>query len=655
MSENESENDQNQSKSPNSPDECSEKATSSSGFQESARKAAFNEYIVQEITVIGDRMAKECPVTDTVNERLLVIDHEHRLNELIECLSKPLNDVVLMMIKSDECINYDHEPDTSTKYDTEKITEASSFAESELDSAENAESEINASEIDKQQESKRKQKTLCKYVNSPARDETLLSEIISGETNGSDSQIQEKPTDDDADEIKAGAVNELNVETEVDRNLEVLIERVDSAEIVKDEIDTDVQHTHEEKCDDDKQSNEACTDNVECDEKPTNEIVQTAVEFQTEKSIEKESTDIETNAKPMDIDVQAEIEENSSETVSEPNTKLESMVESVSVSETGEKDSDVEKKPAESDNEMCIDILNIEEKSNESIASDKKDADDPKLEEKPTETDVATLEEKSNATSPSDDQLIDLLECDGKMINAETATATKEEGPIEEKSPNIETQSKTELNIEENLKAISTDLVADVEQETLADIKPEIVVNETNLGVLDDEENSKNAEPSEIRLESVENVTDVTAQSAVESKAENPIEEELTDLTKSVAEPEKDIENSDDNSTENVVESEKDDCAVEDEPTVVVESEIPMNISNVEQEPVAATTLSVKSNSQNALIELKAKDASIQTADQPTTETTSNVKAQPQSEDDDIHSIVHEIISGVDKLFAKHF
>lgn len=652
MSENESENDQNQSKSPNSQSECSEKATSSSGFRESARKAAFNEYIVQEITVIGDRMAKECPVTDTVNERLLVIDHEHRLNELIECLSKPLNDVVLMMIKSDECINYDHEPDTSTKYDTEKITEASSFAGSEIDSTENVESGMNVSEIDKPNESKRKQKTFCKYVNSPARDETLLFEIISGETNGSQSQIQEKPTDDDADEIKAGAVNELNVETEVDKNLEVvLIERVDSAEIVEDEINTDIECV-EAKCDDDKPSTEACTDNVECDGKPTIEIVQTAVEFQTEKSIEKESTDIETNAKPIDIDVNAEIEENSSETVSESNTKLESVVESASVSETGEIDSDVEKQPAESDNETCIDISNIEEKSNESILSDKKDADDSKLEIKPTETDVATLEEKSNATSPSDDQLIDLLECDGKIIDAETATATKEDEQIEEKSPKIETQSKTEMNVEENLEAISTDLVADVEQETLADIKPEIVVNDINLGVLDDEENAKNAAPSESQLESVEKVTDATAQSAVESKAENPIEEELTDLTKSVAEPEKDIENSNDNSTENVVESEKDDCAVEDEPTVVVESEIPMDFSNVEQEPVAATTLSVESNSENALIELKAKDASIQTADQPTT---ASAKAQPQSEDDDIHSIVHEIISGVDKLFAKHF
>lgn len=81
MSENESENQQNQSKSQNSQSECSEKETNSSvGCHESERKTAFNQYIVQEITVIGDKLAKECPVTDTINERLLVIDKEHNLN-----------------------------------------------------------------------------------------------------------------------------------------------------------------------------------------------------------------------------------------------------------------------------------------------------------------------------------------------------------------------------------------------------------------------------------------------------------------------------------------------------------------------------------------------------------------------------------------------
>lgn len=128
-------------------------ANSSDEFTESEIETAFNQYIVQKITVIGDKSTESCLATDTVNERILVIDNQQHLNKLIESLSKPLNNVLFMTIKSDECINYDHEPDTLKKYGS---IEELPIINSELDAADNIQAEYIIKGIDEQNESKLK-------------------------------------------------------------------------------------------------------------------------------------------------------------------------------------------------------------------------------------------------------------------------------------------------------------------------------------------------------------------------------------------------------------------------------------------------------------------------------------------------------------------
>lgn len=155
-SENESNIGENQTKKINLESEAispKNEANSSDECTESEKETAFNQYIVQEITVIGDKSTESCPTTDTINERILVIDSEQHLNKLIESLSKPLNDVLFMTIKSDECINYDHEPDTLNKCGS---IEELPIINSELDAADNIQAEYITTGIDEQNESKLK-------------------------------------------------------------------------------------------------------------------------------------------------------------------------------------------------------------------------------------------------------------------------------------------------------------------------------------------------------------------------------------------------------------------------------------------------------------------------------------------------------------------
>lgn len=68
-------------------------------------ESSCNEYIVQEITVIGDKPTKLWGSTETVNERLLVIDKGDSLSKFIERVTKPLSDInTLQRVKSDESI-----------------------------------------------------------------------------------------------------------------------------------------------------------------------------------------------------------------------------------------------------------------------------------------------------------------------------------------------------------------------------------------------------------------------------------------------------------------------------------------------------------------------------------------------------------------------
>lgn len=77
-------------------------------WPECADGESSNRYIIQEITVIGDKPSKVCPVvTDTVNERVLVIerdDTDEKLNKIIDILTAPMAEVVLQMVKSEENI-----------------------------------------------------------------------------------------------------------------------------------------------------------------------------------------------------------------------------------------------------------------------------------------------------------------------------------------------------------------------------------------------------------------------------------------------------------------------------------------------------------------------------------------------------------------------
>lgn len=90
-------------------------------WTESDDDTACNAYIVQEITVIGDKPSKVCEiVTDTVNERILLIDKRDKLNKLIESFTHPLSDTLLSMVKSDESINFEDSTKVPTKVEVEK-------------------------------------------------------------------------------------------------------------------------------------------------------------------------------------------------------------------------------------------------------------------------------------------------------------------------------------------------------------------------------------------------------------------------------------------------------------------------------------------------------------------------------------------------------
>lgn len=81
-----------------------------------------NEYIVQEITVIGDKPSRVCDVvTDIVNERLLIVDKGEKLDKLIESFTRPLNEALLSMVKSDESIKSEDSSKASGEIEKAKI------------------------------------------------------------------------------------------------------------------------------------------------------------------------------------------------------------------------------------------------------------------------------------------------------------------------------------------------------------------------------------------------------------------------------------------------------------------------------------------------------------------------------------------------------
>lgn len=90
-------------------------------WSECDEDTSCNAYIVQEITVIGDKPSKVCEiVTDTVNERILLIDKRDKLNKLIESFTHPLSDTLLSMVKSDESIKLEDSTKVSNKVEVEK-------------------------------------------------------------------------------------------------------------------------------------------------------------------------------------------------------------------------------------------------------------------------------------------------------------------------------------------------------------------------------------------------------------------------------------------------------------------------------------------------------------------------------------------------------
>lgn len=79
-------------------------------------ETACNEYIIQEITVIGDKPIRGLGTSETVNERLLVIDKGESLSKFIERVTKPLSDLKsLKAVRSDESIESDDETEKSKK------------------------------------------------------------------------------------------------------------------------------------------------------------------------------------------------------------------------------------------------------------------------------------------------------------------------------------------------------------------------------------------------------------------------------------------------------------------------------------------------------------------------------------------------------------
>lgn len=68
----------------------------------SSNETSCNEYIIQEITIIGEIPADGGASTDSMKERLLVIDKQRVLDEFIRHVSEPLKHAVLTMVESDE-------------------------------------------------------------------------------------------------------------------------------------------------------------------------------------------------------------------------------------------------------------------------------------------------------------------------------------------------------------------------------------------------------------------------------------------------------------------------------------------------------------------------------------------------------------------------
>lgn len=107
-------------------------------WPESDYMNSCNRYIVQEITIIGEKPSEACPVvTDTVNQRLVVIEDDKELSKLIDNFTKPLGDAVLQMIKSEESIKFGevekNEEKTKEPSQNEKKTKQENVPKGEKD------------------------------------------------------------------------------------------------------------------------------------------------------------------------------------------------------------------------------------------------------------------------------------------------------------------------------------------------------------------------------------------------------------------------------------------------------------------------------------------------------------------------------------------
>lgn len=419
MSEKKSDGQQNQNQSRNP--QCKEEKEKFPNRAQSDDETTCSEYIVQEITVIGDKPSKVSEaVTETVNERLLIIDKGERLR-MIESLTQPVNAALISIVKSDESIDLEDSTKVSAKNQEQKSAE-------KLNDKKKAISMVTQSKIEQKSDN---------FLENVAKPNEKLVHIFKPEVAKTKEEQKPQGVDKEVVDTSAAVPEKKKIEiTNIPLRPQILPDMLEKP-AVKPKMEKEIPKI-DEKC-------------IEIEAK-TDSQVETKIN-EKGKPIEGKS---KTDAKVADVTIKPEADRKKIEEKPKAPFKSAPVTDVAGKPEGEEKKNDVAPSPEKKTDDKTKDVApynlrKIEKKSKD--ASAKLDGSLPKIESKTIEEDISIkptikpqIEKSKTDSKPKEiGAKIDIQPAELKIDNKDKLASDK---PIENKPKNLDVTIELEADKE---------------------------------------------------------------------------------------------------------------------------------------------------------------------------------------------------------------